>query len=60
MSSYALETATDPFAQTRMMFEQEIGWLAGPDSAGLTHADLEAQVGARERPLGRRQGRVAR
>lgn len=53
MSSYAVETATDLFAQTRVGFEETIGWLAGPDSAGLTHAEVEAQVLTRFRQVAR-------
>jgi hypothetical protein len=53
VSSYALETSHDPFAQARGLFSQAMDWLAGDTSAHLTHNDLEAEIVTRFRDLAR-------
>jgi len=41
------------FAPARAGFEEMVAWLEGTDSAALSHADLEDQVGRRGRELQR-------
>ena len=50
MEAYALEAATTAFDESRERLETILAWLSGPESAGLTHAELEArlQVASRE------------
>ena len=50
MEAYALDAATTAFDESRERFETILAWLSGPESAGLTHAELEArlQVASRE------------
>ncbi len=50
MEAYALDAATTAFVESRERFETILAWLSGPESAGLTHAELEArlQVASRE------------
>jgi hypothetical protein len=54
MSGYAPERGGDGFAGSREGFAQIEGWLAGAEAAGLGHAELEEQLGARGRELMRR------
>ena len=44
----------EAFAQSRACFAGMEEWLSGPEAAGLTHAELEEQLGARGRELLRR------
>lgn len=39
------------FARARARFDQVVGFLGGETAAGLTHAELEAELGARGREL---------
>jgi len=50
VEAYALDAATTAFDESRERFETILVWLSGPESAGLTHAELEArlQVASRE------------
>ena len=41
----------EPFADSRMLFEQTARWLGGAGAAGLSHAELEAQLDAAGRKL---------
>ena len=54
MSGYAPEPGGDGFAGSRVGFAEIEGWLAGPEAAGLGHAELEEQLDARGRELLRR------
>ncbi len=49
MKAYAVQVTT-AFDQSRERFETVLAWLSGPESAGLTHAELEdhLQVASRE------------
>jgi hypothetical protein len=49
VKAYAVQVAT-AFDQSREHFEMVLAWLSGPESAGLTHAELEdhLQVASRE------------
>jgi hypothetical protein len=47
MRAYALEVDQDPFGALRGLFAKAVQWLGGPESAGLTHSDLETQIAAR-------------
>jgi hypothetical protein len=51
---YAPEPDGEQFAQSRECFAGIEEWLLGPVAAGLTHAELEEQLGARGRELLRR------
>jgi hypothetical protein len=42
------------FSQSGACFAETVEWLAGPDAAVLTHAELEEQLHARGRELLRR------
>jgi hypothetical protein len=53
MSGYA-ERSGDEFARSGEVFAAIGGWLAGPEAAGLEHAELEEQLQARGRELLRR------
>src|SRR6266487_5701271 len=53
MSEYAQETA-EVFAPARACYEETEQWLASTEASALTHAELEDQLGARERELLRR------
>jgi hypothetical protein len=44
----------DSFAASRSCAEEMLGWLEGPDAAGLVHAELEEHLDARGRELLRR------
>lgn len=46
-------TKTDAFAAARSSFEEVLCWLEGTESAALTHAELEDQVGRRGREVQR-------
>src|SRR5919106_4680986 len=50
VEAYALDAATTAFDEARERFETILAWLSGPESAGLTHAELDArlQVASRE------------
>src|SRR5215212_7369313 len=50
VEAYALEAATTAFDESRERLETVLAWLSGPESAGLTHAELEdhLQVASRE------------
>ena len=50
MEAYALDTVTTAFEGSRARFEAVLAWLAGPESAAVTHAELEdhLQVESRE------------
>jgi hypothetical protein len=50
VEAYALDAATTAFDESCARFEMILAWLSGPESAGLTHAELEArlQVASRE------------
>ena len=50
MEAYALDTVTTAFEASRARFEAVLAWLAGPESAAVTHAELEdhLQVESRE------------
>ncbi len=52
-AEYAQQTV-EAFAQARACYEETGQWLAGPEAAALTHADLEVQLGTRGRELLRR------
>lgn len=54
MPEYAREPEGDAFAQSRACFKGIKEWLSGPVAGGLTHAELEEQLGARGRELLRR------
>jgi len=41
----------DPFAAPRACLEDLVGWLEGTQAAGLTHAELEAELDRRGREL---------
>lgn len=43
--------ASGTFDASRECFEDVVGWLEGPDAAGLTHAELEDQLDCRGREL---------
>ena len=45
---------TELFAGSWECFEEIVGWLRGPDTAAVTHADLEDQLDCRGRELLRR------
>jgi hypothetical protein len=50
VEAYALD-ATTAFDESRERFQTILAWLSGPESAGQTHAELEArrlQVASRE------------
>jgi len=49
VKAYAVQVTT-AFDQSRERFETVLAWLSGPESAGLTHAELEdhLQVASRE------------
>jgi hypothetical protein len=49
VKAYAVQVTT-AFDQSRERFEMVLAWLSGPESAGLTHAELEdhLQVASRE------------
>ncbi len=47
-------TDNHDFAASRECFTEVLGWLEGPDSASLSHAELEDQLDARGRELLRR------
>ena len=51
MPEYAPEPDGERFARSREFFAEMEEWLSGPEAAGLTHADLEGQLGARGREL---------
>jgi hypothetical protein len=50
VEAYALDAATTAFDESGERFETILAWLSGPESGGLTHAELEArlQVASRE------------
>jgi hypothetical protein len=50
VEAYALDAATTAFDESRARSETILAWLSGPESAGVTHAELEArlQVASRE------------
>jgi len=48
MSGYAQEMA---FARSREVFAQAVGWLAGPEAAGLDHAAVEEELAVRGREM---------
>lgn len=48
---WAGAAATVAFADSRMAFEQVVGWLAGTGAAGLSHGELEAQLDVAGRAL---------
>ena len=50
MPGYVPETAAE-FAQSKACFAEAVGWLAGPEAAALTHAELEEHLGERGREL---------
>jgi hypothetical protein len=52
MSGYVPE---DAFARSRELFEQTVGWLGGPEAAGLEHAALEERLAAAGREVQRLQ-----
>jgi hypothetical protein len=60
MEEYAPVSRDVAFAQARECYGELEDWLAGEDAAGLQHAELEEQLGARGRELLRRlfQGRL--
>jgi hypothetical protein len=41
----------EPFGASRQCAEEMIGWLAGPEAAGLAHGELENQLDTRGREL---------
>ena len=41
----------DPFARSRESFEQIVGWLSAPETAGREHGDLEARLDSSGREL---------
>jgi hypothetical protein len=41
----------DPFEDSRVCFQELIGWLEGAEASGLTHAELEEQLDGRGREL---------
>ena len=45
MSEYARELEDDSFARSEEAFSGIVGWLRGAESAQLTHAELEEQLG---------------
>jgi hypothetical protein len=53
MAVYARRPLADWFGRSWELMEGLVGWLAGADSAGLGHAELEDQLSARGRELQR-------
>jgi hypothetical protein len=51
VEAYALEAATTAFEESRERLETILAWLSGPESAGLTHAELEARLQVTSREL---------
>ena len=51
MEAYALDAATTAFDESGERFETILAWLSGPESAGLTHAELEARLLVASREL---------
>jgi hypothetical protein len=54
MSGYGPEPEGARFAEARELFVETVEWLSGLRAAGLTHAELEEQLGVRGRELLRR------
>jgi hypothetical protein len=54
MPGYGPEPEGARFAGARELFAGTVEWLSGPEAAGLTHAELEEQLGVRGRELLRR------
>jgi len=50
----ASKAPTDAFGGSRQCFEEMAGWLDGPETATLTHAEIEDQLDRRGRELLRR------
>lgn len=53
MPQYADAAGTTSFAGSRIVLEETVSWLEGPQAAGLEHGELEEQVEARTRKLAR-------
>lgn len=51
MEAYAVETAGTAFGRSRDRFETVVSWLGGQESAGCTHAELEARLQVEGREL---------
>jgi hypothetical protein len=51
VEAYALDAATTALDESRERFETILAWLSGPESAGLTHAELEARLLVASREL---------
>jgi hypothetical protein len=47
----AAAASVDPFEDSRVCFQELIGWLEGAEASGLTHAELEEQLDGRGREL---------
>ena len=53
MSEYVVGDEVEAFEGSRGLFEATVGWLATPQTGGLTHAELEECVAQRVRELAR-------
>jgi hypothetical protein len=51
VEAYAVETAGTAFGRSRDRFETVASWLGGQESAGCTHAELEARLQVEGREL---------
>src|SRR5215203_4955899 len=51
VEAYAVETAGTAFGRSRDRFETVVSWLGGQESAGCTHAELEARLQVEGREL---------
>src|SRR5918994_1172718 len=51
VEAYAVETAGTAFGRSRDRFETVVSWLGGQESAGGTHAELEARLQVEGREL---------
>lgn len=54
MPEHGQEPRGTGFAEAREFFAKTVRWLSGPQTAGLTHAELEEQLDTRGRELLRR------